>query len=138
MVRAHDPDDHAITRVPSRSRNRHQAVVDSCGHPGRRGAQGPLPRRRATDPARRPLMTCRSVAPLPVAGVPSGALGSPVSAGLPLTSRFSIDPVPPFRLDLTAWALRRRPANIVDRWDGDAYRRTVPIDHTVAEVEVRQ
>jgi len=34
-------------------------------------------------------------------------------------------PVPPFRLDLTAWTLRRRAENIVDRWDGETYRRVV-------------
>ena len=28
---------------------------------------------------------------------------------------FSIKPVPPFRLDLMAWALRRRPENAIDR-----------------------
>ena len=32
----------------------------------------------------------------------------------PLT--FIIRPVPPFRLDLTAWALRRRARNVIDRW----------------------
>jgi DNA-3-methyladenine glycosylase II len=53
-------------------------------------------------------------------------------------TRFMLDPVPPFRLDLTTWALRRRPANLVDRWDGDAYRRAVKLDTTIAEVEVRQ
>lgn len=31
---------------------------------------------------------------------------------------FQIKPVPPLRLDLTVWALRRRPHNLVDRWDG--------------------
>ncbi len=31
---------------------------------------------------------------------------------------FQIKPVPPFRLDLTVRALRRRPHNLVDRWDG--------------------
>jgi hypothetical protein len=36
---------------------------------------------------------------------------------------FSIDPVPPFRLDLSAWALRRRPGNAIDLWDGTSYRR---------------
>jgi DNA-3-methyladenine glycosylase II len=51
---------------------------------------------------------------------------------------FTLEPVPPFRLDLTAWALRRRPANVVDRWDRVAYRRAVKLDETVAEVEVRQ
>jgi DNA-3-methyladenine glycosylase II len=61
-----------------------------------------------------------------------------VDAGAPLTSRFSIDPAPPFRLDLTVWALRRRPTNIVDRWDGDTYRRAIHVGCSVAEVEVRQ
>jgi DNA-3-methyladenine glycosylase II len=41
--------------------------------------------------------------------------------------RFFLDlePVSPFRLDLTVWALRRRPDNIVDRWDGKTYRRVL-------------
>ena len=47
-----------------------------------------------------------------------------------VSTRFMLEPVPPFRLDLTAWALRRRPANIVDRWDGGAYRRAVKVDGT--------
>ena len=51
---------------------------------------------------------------------------------------FDVEPRPPFRLDLTAWALRRRPANVVDRWDGSAYRRAMKVAGTVAEVEVRQ
>jgi DNA-3-methyladenine glycosylase II len=37
-----------------------------------------------------------------------------------------IEPSPPFRLDLTAWALRRRPHNDVDRWDGHVFRRALP------------
>jgi DNA-3-methyladenine glycosylase II len=36
-----------------------------------------------------------------------------------------LKPHPPFRLDFTVWALRRRPENQVDRWDGRTYRRTV-------------
>ncbi len=41
--------------------------------------------------------------------------------------RFFLDlePVSPFRLDLTVWALRRRPDNLVDRWDGETYRRVL-------------
>ena len=31
---------------------------------------------------------------------------------------FELKPVSPFRLDLTVWTLRRRPDNVVDRWDG--------------------
>ncbi len=44
--------------------------------------------------------------------------------------RLSLDlePAPPFRLDLTVWTLRRRPANIVDRWDGETYRRVLVAD----------
>jgi len=33
--------------------------------------------------------------------------------------------MPPFRLDLTVWTLRRRPENILDRWDGQIYRRAL-------------
>jgi DNA-3-methyladenine glycosylase II len=52
---------------------------------------------------------------------------------------FSITPVPPFRLDLTAWALRRRPEkNAVDRWDGKTYRRVLMIDGQAVEVAVHQ
>ncbi len=38
---------------------------------------------------------------------------------------FQLAPVPPFRLDLTVWVLRRRPDNAVDRWDGRVYRRVL-------------
>jgi DNA-3-methyladenine glycosylase II len=40
---------------------------------------------------------------------------------------FSVDAVPPFRLDLTVWAIRRRPENAVDRWDGEIYERVLAI-----------
>jgi DNA-3-methyladenine glycosylase II len=40
---------------------------------------------------------------------------------MPLT----LTAVPPFRLDLTVWALRRRGKNIVDQWDGMRYTRTL-------------
>jgi DNA-3-methyladenine glycosylase II len=36
---------------------------------------------------------------------------------------FTLQPVPPFSLELTVWALRRRPGNQVDRWDGSNYSR---------------
>jgi DNA-3-methyladenine glycosylase II len=51
---------------------------------------------------------------------------------------FPIIPTPPFRLDLTVWALRRRPENAVDRWDGKTYRRTLMIDRKAVEVAVHQ
>lgn len=51
---------------------------------------------------------------------------------------FVLEPVSPFRLDLTVWALRRRPDNVVDRWDGHTYRRVLPLPVGVAEVSVTQ
>ena len=52
---------------------------------------------------------------------------------------FVLEPVPPFRLDLTVWALRRRPHNTIDRWDGDTYHRALRLStDAVAEIEVRQ
>jgi DNA-3-methyladenine glycosylase II len=46
--------------------------------------------------------------------------------------------VPPFRLDLTVWTLRRRPDNAVDRWDGQTYRRVLPLMAGPVEVVVTQ
>ena len=51
---------------------------------------------------------------------------------------FSITPIPPFRLDLTAWALRRRPENAIDRWDGSTYWRVLLVASQAMEVAVRQ
>ncbi|MCZ2126583.1 MAG: hypothetical protein LC099_02285 [Anaerolineales bacterium] len=52
---------------------------------------------------------------------------------------FTLNPSPPFRLDLTAWALRRRADNIFDRWDGRVYRRVlVAEDGKPFEVAVTQ
>jgi DNA-3-methyladenine glycosylase II len=47
-------------------------------------------------------------------------------------------PVPPFRLDLTVWALRRRARNAIDRWDGTVYRRVVVLAGRPTELAVRQ
>lgn len=50
-----------------------------------------------------------------------------------------LEPAPPFRLDLTVWALRRRPDNLVDRWDGQTYRRVLVVDDVQAfEIAVTQ
>lgn len=46
---------------------------------------------------------------------------------------FSTAVTPPFRLDLTAWALRRRSINETDRWDGSAYARTIHVDRIPVE-----
>jgi DNA-3-methyladenine glycosylase II len=51
---------------------------------------------------------------------------------------FSLVPVPPFRLDLTVWALRRRPHNAVDLWDGQTYRRAIILNGEPIVVEVTQ
>jgi DNA-3-methyladenine glycosylase II len=55
-----------------------------------------------------------------------------------MTIGFSLEPKPPFRLDLTAWALRRRPSNAVDRWDGQTYRRVLMLNGKPCEVAVTQ
>ncbi len=51
---------------------------------------------------------------------------------------FSLAAVPPFRLDLTVWALRRRPENQMDRWDGNAFRKVLLLDGKPAELIVTQ
>lgn len=51
---------------------------------------------------------------------------------------FELEPVSPFRLNLTVWTLRRRPANVVDRWDGTTYRRVLPLPGGPVEVAVTQ
>jgi DNA-3-methyladenine glycosylase II len=49
-----------------------------------------------------------------------------------------IEPCPPFRLDLTAWALRRRPHNAIDRWDASTYQRVVDIESGPVALSVTQ
>jgi DNA-3-methyladenine glycosylase II len=51
---------------------------------------------------------------------------------------FSLRPVPPFRLDLTAWVLRRRVNNSIDRWDGTTWRRVLVFRDKPVEVQVTQ
>ena len=51
---------------------------------------------------------------------------------------FRLKPHPSFRLDLTAWAIRRRPHNIIDHFDGDTYRRVVIIDDLPVAISVGQ
>ena len=52
--------------------------------------------------------------------------------------RFTIEVRPPFRLDLTVWALRRRPHNTIDAWDGTSYTRTLVSGGVALQVAVRQ
>jgi hypothetical protein len=51
---------------------------------------------------------------------------------------FDVEAVRPFRLELAVWVLRRRPENLVDRWDGETYRRALIVDGTAVDVAVRQ
>jgi DNA-3-methyladenine glycosylase II len=52
--------------------------------------------------------------------------------------RLELRPRPPFRLDLTVWALRRREQNAIDTWDGRTYRRALLVDGAPLEVAVTQ
>lgn len=51
---------------------------------------------------------------------------------------FGLRPKPPFRLDLTAWTLRRRERNIVDLWDAATYQRVLEVGGFPLKVAVRQ
>jgi len=51
---------------------------------------------------------------------------------------YTLEPIPPFRLDLTAWVLCRRPDNLVDRWDEQAYHRILMLDGEPVEITVTQ
>ena len=50
----------------------------------------------------------------------------------------SVNPLPPFRLDLSVWALRRRQANTVDLWDGRSYQRALAFVDGKAAMSVTQ
>jgi DNA-3-methyladenine glycosylase II len=52
--------------------------------------------------------------------------------------RLEIEPRAPFRLDLTAWALRRRPHNAVDRWDAATYERVLALEGGPVAVSAKQ
>ncbi len=49
-----------------------------------------------------------------------------------------MEALPPFRLDLTAPALRRRPDNAVDMWDGRTYRRALALEGRTIELAAVQ
>jgi DNA-3-methyladenine glycosylase II len=59
------------------------------------------------------------------------------SSGL-IHRSFRVGATPPFHLGFTAWALRRRPANAVDRWDGTTYRRVLALREAPVELAVTQ
>jgi DNA-3-methyladenine glycosylase II len=56
----------------------------------------------------------------------------------PTTGPLELRPRPPFRLDLTVWALRRREQNAIDRWDGQTYRRALLVDGAPLQLAVAQ
>jgi DNA-3-methyladenine glycosylase II len=49
-----------------------------------------------------------------------------------------LEPHGPFRLDLTAWALRRQARNAVDRWGTASYERVLSLDGGPVALAVRQ
>jgi DNA-3-methyladenine glycosylase II len=51
---------------------------------------------------------------------------------------FTLQPRPPFRLDLTVWAIRRRAHNVVDRFDDGCWRRVLIIGKSPVALTVRQ
>jgi hypothetical protein len=51
---------------------------------------------------------------------------------------FALTPHPPFSLELTAWALRRRAANEIDLWDSRNYTRIFITDGDALKVSVSQ
>ncbi|MDE2129264.1 MAG: DNA-3-methyladenine glycosylase 2 family protein [Betaproteobacteria bacterium] len=55
-----------------------------------------------------------------------------------MTFEFELTPRPPFRLDLTVWALRRQPGNRIDAWDGRRYARGVALGASVLRIAVEQ
>ena len=52
--------------------------------------------------------------------------------------KFTLSVIPPFRLDLTVWALRRRQRNLIDKWNGKDYARVFVIDRKPMQVIVEQ
>lgn len=58
--------------------------------------------------------------------------------GLPPGRQLVLEPRAPFRLELTAWALRRRAHNAIDRWDGRVYRRALPLGDGAVALSVTQ
>lgn len=55
-----------------------------------------------------------------------------------ITSKFTLPVLPPFRLDFTVWALRRRNKNIIDSWDGTYYIRVFTLENEPVKVKIEQ
>lgn len=54
------------------------------------------------------------------------------------TFSFYLKPRPPFRLDLTVWALRRLPHNLIDQWNGSIYSRVLVVNSEPIKINVAQ
>ncbi len=54
------------------------------------------------------------------------------------TISFYLKPRPPFRLDLTVWALRRLPHNVIDQWNGSIYSRVLVMNSEPVKINVTQ
>jgi DNA-3-methyladenine glycosylase II len=67
-----------------------------------------------------------------------GASGQVESAPAAARLTFEVEPAPPFRLDLTVQALRRRASNAIDRFDGTTYRRLLVGERGPFEVRAVQ
>jgi DNA-3-methyladenine glycosylase II len=55
-----------------------------------------------------------------------------------MDEKFTLSVIPPFRLDYTIWALRRRKNNRIDRWDEGQYSRIFVINHDPVKVSIVQ
>lgn len=53
-------------------------------------------------------------------------------------TKLALNPIPPFRLDFTVWALRRRQKNLIDQWDGHTYRRIIVFNNHPVQLAVTQ
>jgi DNA-3-methyladenine glycosylase II len=65
-------------------------------------------------------------------------IGAPIRSRHPTTRTLEFRPRPPFRLDLTVWALRRREQNAIDVWDGQTYRRALVLEGAPLQLAVTQ
>ena len=57
---------------------------------------------------------------------------------MPYEEQYTLSVLPPFRLDLTVWALRRRQKNLIDQWNSKEYTRVFVIDGETLQVIVEQ
>ena len=57
---------------------------------------------------------------------------------MPYEEQFTLSVLPPFRLGLTVWALRRRQKNLIDQWNSKEYTRVFVIDGETLQVIVEQ